>query len=136
MQIPHKANAQVINGRIIDEQNLPISFVNVILLNRGDSTFVKGTVSKDDGTFSIESDNKDGILKISGVGYKTVYADVGQGNVGDIRLQPEAYMLNDVTIRAKRPQFKISEEGMVVDIQNSLLKQAGTADDVLSNYPE
>ncbi len=135
MQIPHKANAQVINGRIIDEQNLPISFVNVILLNRGDSTFVKGTVSKDDGTFSIESDNKDGILKISGVGYKTVYADVGQGNVGDIRLQPEAYMLNDVTIRAKRPQFKISEEGMVVDIQNSLLKQAGTADDVLSQLP-
>ncbi len=83
----------------------------------------------------MESDSRDGILKISGVGYKTVYADVGQGNVGDIRLQPEAYMLNDVTIRAKRPQFKISEEGMVVDIQNSLLKQAGTADDVLSQLP-
>lgn len=43
----------VITGRIVDEQSLPIPFVNVLLLNRADSAFIVGAVTKDDGTFTI-----------------------------------------------------------------------------------
>ncbi len=45
-----------ITGRVIDEQSQPIPFVNVVLLNRADSAFIMGTVTKDDGTFTIETD--------------------------------------------------------------------------------
>ena len=49
---------QEITGRVIDEQGQPMPFANVVLVNRSDSAFVAGAVTKDDGTFSISTDNK------------------------------------------------------------------------------
>ncbi|MDE5551207.1 MAG: carboxypeptidase-like regulatory domain-containing protein, partial [Bacteroidaceae bacterium] len=63
------AKAQTISGRIVDEQAQPMAFANVVLLNRSDSAFVQGVVTKDDGTFSIQTDRQDGLLRISSVGY-------------------------------------------------------------------
>ena len=40
------STAQSIGGRIIDEQAQPMPFVNVVLVNRADSAFVAGTVTK------------------------------------------------------------------------------------------
>ena len=45
--------AQNITGRIIDEQSQPMPFANVVLVNRADSTYIAGAVTKDDGTFRI-----------------------------------------------------------------------------------
>ena len=50
------AIAQNFTGRIIDEQSQPMPFANVVLVNRADSAFVAGAVTKDDGTFSISTD--------------------------------------------------------------------------------
>ena len=80
--------AQGISGRVIDEHSQPMPFVNVVLLNRADSTFTQGAVTKDDGTFSIYTDKQDGLLKVSSVGYMIRYIDAQQGNVGDIQMQP------------------------------------------------
>jgi len=47
-------NAQnVITGRVIDELSQPMAFANVMLLNGADSSFIKGAITKDDGTFGI-----------------------------------------------------------------------------------
>ena len=61
--------AQGISGRVIDEQSKPMPFANVVLVNRADSVFIAGAVTKDDGTFSISTDEQDGLLKVSSVGY-------------------------------------------------------------------
>ena len=53
------AIAQNITGRIIDEQSQPMPFANVVLVNRVDSAYVAGAVTKDDGTFSISTDKQD-----------------------------------------------------------------------------
>ena len=125
-----------ITGRVIDEQSQPMPFVNVVLVNRTDSAFIVGAVTKDDGTFSISTDNKqDGLLKVSSVGYILRYIDARQGNVGDIQMQPDTQTLGEVTVKGYRPQYKMTTGGMTVDIQNSLLKDVGTADDVLSMLP-
>ena len=54
------SNAQGISGRVIDEQSQPMPFANVVLLNRTDSVFIVGAVTKDDGTFTIETERQDG----------------------------------------------------------------------------
>jgi len=54
--------AQGIIGRVIDEQSQPMAFANVVLLNRADSVFIVGAVTKDDGTFTIETEKQDGII--------------------------------------------------------------------------
>ena len=134
--------AQEITGRVIDEQSQPMPFVNVVLLNRSDSAFVAGAVTKDDGTFSISTDKQDdgeyqssGLLKVSSIGYITRFIDAQQGSVGDIQMQPDTQTLGEVTVKGYRPQYKMTTGGMTVDIQNSLLKDVGTADNVLSMLP-
>ena len=39
--------AQGITGRVIDEQSQPMPFANVVLLNRIDSIFIVGAVTKE-----------------------------------------------------------------------------------------
>ena len=130
------AIAQNITGRIIDEQSQPMPFANVVLVNCTDSTYIAGAVTKDDGTFSISTDKQDGLLKVSSVGYILMYIDARQGNVGDIQMQPDTQTLGEVVVKGERPQYKMTTGGMTVDIQNSLLKDVGTADDVLSMLPQ
>ena len=127
---------QEITGRVTDEQTQPMPFANVVFLNRSDSAFIAGAVTKDDGTFSINTDKQDGLLKVSNVGYIIRYIDARQGNVGDIRMQPDTKELGEVVVKGERPQYKMTTGGMTVDIQNSLLKDVGTADDVLSMLPQ
>ena len=130
------AIAQNITGRIIDEQSQPMPFANVVFLNRSDSAFIAGAVTKDDGTFSIATERNDGLLKVSSVGYIIRYIDARQGNVGNIQMQPDTQTLGEVVVKGERPQYKMTTGGMTVDIQNSLLKDVGTADDVLSMLPQ
>ena len=126
---------QEITGRVIDEQSQPMPFANVVLVNRTDSAFIVGAVTKDDGTFSISTDKQGGLLKVSSVGYTIRYIDARQGNMGDIKMQLDTKTLGEVTVKGYRPQYKMTTGGMTVDIQNSLLKDVGTADDVLSMLP-
>ena len=130
------STAQSISGCVIDEQAQPMPFANVVLVNRADSAFIAGTVTKDDGTFSISTDIQDGLLKVTSVGYTTKYLDARTGNVGDIQMQPDTKELGEVVVKGERPQYKMTAGGMTVDIQNSLLKDVGTADDVLSMLPQ
>ena len=130
------STAQSISGRVTDEQTQPMPFANVVFLNRSDSAFIAGAVTKDDGTFSIATERNDGLLKVSSVGYIIRYIDARQGNVGNIQMQPDTQTLGEVVVKGERPQYKMTTGGMTVDIQNSLLKDVGTADDVLSMLPQ
>ena len=130
------STAQGISGRVIDEQAQPMPFANVVLVNRADSAFIAGAVTKDDGTFSISIDKQEGLLKVTSVGYTTKFLDARQGNVGNIQMQPDTQTLGEVVVKGERPQYKMTTGGMTVDIQNSLLKDVGTADDVLSMLPQ
>jgi len=129
------AKAQSINGRILDEQSQPMAFTNVVLLNRADSAFIAGSVTDDDGTFTIATDCTDCLLKVSSVGYVTKFVDARQGSVGDVVMQAETHTVGEVVVKGERPQYKMMTGGMTVEIQNSLLKDVGTADDVLSMLP-
>lgn len=125
----------VVIGSVVDERMQPMPFANVILIDQTDSTFITGTVTKDDGTFAIQSDHDGGLLKVSSVGYVSQYVHPLQGNAGVIRMQPDNQALDEVVVKGSRPQYKMTMGGMTVDIQNSLLKDVGTADDVLSMLP-
>lgn len=41
--------AQNITGKVMDAKGEPLAFANVVLLNRQDSAFIKGTVSGENG---------------------------------------------------------------------------------------
>ena len=48
------AIAQNITGKVLDEQNQPFPYVNV-LLQKADSSYIAGTITAEDGTFTLKS---------------------------------------------------------------------------------
>ena len=90
--------AQNISGKIVDAKGEPLAFANVVLLYRQDSAFVKGTVSGEDGRFTIDSPCNGGIIKVTSVGYKTIFKDCKGDNVGVIKMEEDSKMLGEVVI--------------------------------------
>ena len=129
------ATATPITGRVLDEKQEPMAYANVVLLNRVDSTFVQGTVTAYDGSFVLNIEGVDGIIKVSSVGYTTRCVNVHSGNVGDIVMEPDVAMLGEVLVQGQCPAHKLGKEGLLTTVEGSILSKLGTAEDVLRNVP-
>ena len=127
--------AQSITGKVVDTKGEPLAFANVVLLNRQDSAFVKGAVSGEDGSFSIDSVCNGGIIKVTSVGYKTICKDCEGENVGVIKMEEDSKMLGEVVVKSSRPVIAIKGNALVTTVVNSQLSHAGTANDVLRQVP-
>ena len=64
---PVTLSAQTISGKLIDENSQPLSYANVVLLSLPDSAFVSGTISGEDGSFTLEATSQNQIVKISSI---------------------------------------------------------------------
>ena len=124
-----------IKGRILDENNAPLDFVNVVLYC--DSTFVAGGISDAEGLFSIPTDAYcDLTAKVSFAGYETISTNVPQnGDMGVISLSPSAVELGEVVVKATRPLTSMKGNALVTNVEGSSLAVAGTANDVLVRVP-
>jgi len=132
------SRAQTIIGNIKDIKNAPIEFANIMLLNATDSTYIMGAVSDTEGKFHIElpSDKNYSttILKVSCLGYKTVFMKP-QSRLMEILLHEDARTLNEIVIKGNVPAFKLTQEGVSVNIMGTALANLGTGMDVLSHMP-
>jgi hypothetical protein len=129
------AMAGTITGRVLDENQVPMPYANVVLMNRADSAFVQGIVTGEDGTFALTSDCNDCLLKISCVGYATRWVEARAASVGDIVMQPGAALLGEVVVKGERPAHKLGREGLLTSVEGTILSKLGTAEDVLRNIP-
>ena len=126
---------QKVIGRVIDEQGRPVEFANVALLLPADSSFINGGVTNQNGDFVIPCRPGRMLIRVSFVGYQTHYQPCTVGEVGNIRLRRDAIVLKNITVKGEIPQYKATAGGMTVEIQNSILKDVGTADELLSMLP-
>ena len=88
MTLPVGLSAQAVGGKLVDENGRPLAYANVVVLSLPDSAFVTGTVSNEDGAFR---------LRVSSVGYVSLYKRCGEGDVGTLRMRPDARMLDEST---------------------------------------
>lgn len=127
--------AQTLTGRIIDQQNQPVSFANVIVLD-SDSTFINGNVSGEDGKFQIEVAKQAALLKISYLGYQDLFLPIqNKMDMGIIQLQEDVTTLDEVVVKGTLPVTKIKGDAMVTSIENTVLSKVGSANDVLQKIP-
>lgn len=94
------ANAQaIISGRILDVEQNPIAGVNCLLLNLPDSTQITGTTSDMEGRFELTvKEAKEYILQLSCMGYEKKHQVCKPGNLGDIILNDDAMLLDEVVV--------------------------------------
>lgn len=128
--------AQNISGRLTDDSNQPVEFANVVLLALPDSAFVQGTISAADGSFQLPSDGKtERLLRISSIGFTTIYKRCTAGSLGDIPLSFDTQVLSEVVVKASLPATRLRGDALVTNVQAGVLAKAGSATDVLGKIP-
>ena len=110
-----------------------MAFVNVVLLSMPDSTFVQGAMTNEQGIFKIVTNINDGLLKVSCIGYETMYLKAAQGLT--ITMKEDATLLGEVVVKSSLPKTHIKGDAMRTTVAGSILEKAGTASDALSRIP-
>ena len=83
-----------ITGRVTDtESNAPLPFVNI-------SSNKTGTISDENGNYTIEVISQSSVIQFSFLGYKTETITVGNKTVINVSLSEDAAALNEIVITA------------------------------------
>ena len=134
VECTHKTDRHL-TGTIIDEQGQPVAYANIAVLNPADSTLIAGGVSNESGVFVVPIDQTNILARISYVGYKTVYKQCDNTELGIIRMQPETQTLKGVTVKGQRLLYTATDRGIQVSILGTPLEQFGSVSEMLSHLP-
>lgn len=110
---------QNVNGRVVDNEGVPLPFAAIVSYALPDTTMIEGEISDTLGLFSLS--NPCDILKISFVGYESIWINRPKGNIGDISLHSETKLLQEVNVLAQKPMIINLPDRIVVEVQNSIL---------------
>ncbi|MEE1261112.1 MAG: carboxypeptidase-like regulatory domain-containing protein [Paludibacteraceae bacterium] len=103
--------AWTIGGRVTDNDNLPISDASAALIGT-----TVGTLTDEDGRFSLDVKSDTAILSISMLGYtEERFKITKMSGYLRIRLQEDDIVLSDVTVEAQRKQ---SDNVVLIDVSN------------------
>ena len=121
-----------VSGRVLDVENNPLSFVNILVFEEGSETIKKGTTTDDDGTFVLEG--------IAAGNYKFHFSYIGfesleetievstNKNLGSKILHKRPQLLDETVVRANLPTIKKTAGKLVFNIENTSFSTGSTMD--------
>ena len=124
-----------LKGMVVDENNLPLPYANVTLLNPADSTMVGGGVTNESGRFVIPNDHGKVFARITYVGYKPAYRLSSRDNIGTIKMQPDQFALDGVTVKGAKQLVRATDRGILANVQGTVLEQFGSVTEMLTHLP-
>ena len=134
VECTHKTEHHL-KGLVVDENNLPLPYANVTLLNPADSTMVGGGVTNESGRFVIPNDHGKVIARITYVGYKTEHRLCARDNVGTIKMQLDNFTLDGVTVKGSKRLTRPTDRGLLANVQGTVLEQFGSVTEMLTHLP-
>jgi len=132
-----------ISGQIIDENQQPVPFATISLINISTSKTIDGTIADDQGKFSIRNIPA-GTFKvnISFIGYdpvvKSSYEITGKGesyDLGMISLAPNVKELDEVVVEGKKELMEEKVDRIIYNAEQDKTTLGGDASDVLRRVP-
>jgi len=147
MSINLEAKAQVtsvnISGVLLDSTlNEGLPFVNVVLKNEGDSSFVSGTITNEKGEFELKNVAPNSyLLYISYIGYKKIYKELYVGkstefiNLGMIFLIENTQSLGEVVVTAKQAEINSKMDKKSYSVEDNLSQSGGSVLQAMQNLP-
>ena len=131
-----------ISGNLFDaDLKEPVIQATVQLFTASDSTFVGGTVTSDEGAFSVEAPSN-GVfrLKISSVGYQTIQREVtlrrNQGvDLGDLLMSSETVMLKEAVVTARVPQVVVKKDTIVYNPDAFRTPEGSAIEELIKRIP-
>lgn len=135
--LPFLASPQIkIKGKV-KNSSAPLAWANVILSN-SEGKLVKGTLTKDDGTF--ELDVKSGAYKIKvsylGLGdWSLNLAPEKELDLGEIVLKENTGNLEGVLVVARKKLISYKADRLIFDVESSIAAEAGDGISAISAAP-
>jgi len=138
-----QGNLVTISGLIKDKSNkTALPFVNVVLKTEKDSAFVTGTISNDEGRFSIANIKPNNYyLEISFVGYVTKKQPLFVGSLSNfldiatIELQGDVTALNEVVISSKQDEVAYKMDKKTFSVKDNISQSGGSVLQAMQNLP-
>jgi len=132
-----------ISGLVKDKSSQePVGYVNVVLFAEKDSTFVSGTVSADNGRFSIPSVLPGNyFLELSFVGYTTKRQSLYVGNLTDfldlatIELVEDSKVLAEVVVTGEIEAVNQELNKQTYTVSDNISQQGGSVLQAMQNLP-
>ena len=127
-----------ITGQVVDQNNQPLSFVNVLVTDALDNSIVKGASTDESGKFIITGlVFKTYILQATFLGFESYSENITIANttsVKNIILKDSTENLEEVVVTANKPTLKKEVDRLVFNVANTSLVE-GTMLDVLRSTP-
>ncbi|MBK8503806.1 MAG: TonB-dependent receptor [Saprospiraceae bacterium] len=132
-----------ITGRILDNQQTPISYATIVLLDSASNQQITGNITDDDGKFKLEN-VKTGTYKlhISFLGYiekemanLELTLEKPDLDIGEIILDQDHVTLAEVTVTEEAPLIEMKIDKVVYNADKDITNAGGDASDVLRKVP-
>lgn len=129
-------------GTVLDENETPLPFTNVFLLDAGEKQLITGAITDEQGNFYLSTSARlSVILGVSTIGYDSFHSKPFQLKPGEkknfstIRLAVQVSGLEEVTVRAARPDVLIQADKTVVNVEGTVMAEGNNALDVIGRSP-
>jgi len=123
-----------LSGNVVDVDNQPVSFANVVLLKQSDASFVTGTSTDENGLFEFKNITKDKyILNISFIGFKSEVIEIDITEdlfIEALTLQEDAESLSEVNLTYKRPTVQKLPDRLTFNIANTPLVEGNILQEI------
>jgi hypothetical protein len=132
-----------VSGVVKDKINkVPLPFVNIVLKTELDSVFVTGTVTNEEGRFSLTGVKPNNYyLEITYIGYVTHRKSLYVGslseflNVPNIELQEETKTLNEVVVTGKVDNVNEKMDKKTFSVKDNISQSGGSVLQAMQNLP-
>ncbi|HIC32218.1 MAG TPA: TonB-dependent receptor, partial [Flavobacteriaceae bacterium] len=128
----------IISGQVLDQNNQPLSFVNVIATDASDNSILKGASTDESGKFVITGlDFKAYILQASFLGFESYSENITittATSEKNIVLKESTETLEEVVVTANKPTLKKDVDRLTFNVANTSLVE-GTMLEVLRSTP-
>lgn len=132
-----------LSGMVKDKSShTPLSYVNIVLAAEKDSAFVSGTISNEEGRFSI-SNIKPGnyYLEFSFIGYRTARQPLYVGTLSDflnmatVELTEDAKLLREVVISSTQDAVSEKLDKKTFSVADNISQSGGSVLQAMQNLP-
>jgi len=138
-----QVKAVTVSGQVIEaKSSIKLPYVNVMMNAAADSTFIAGTVTDDEGRFSLSGIPPGSyVLELSYIGHTPLSSSVLVGrlseflDMGLIEMKEEASVLTEVVVIGTQDAVSETLEKKVFRVEDNISQSGGSLLQVMQNVP-
>ena len=131
----------LIKGKVLESNNnLPIEYATISILNKNSNQPLTGTISGEDGTFQLKTNETNFLIEVSFMGFKTkTFSEFeiikNTIDLNTIILSEDSQALDEIVVRAEKSQTEFKLDKRVFNVGLDLSSTGASSLEVLNSIP-